>query len=167
MLAVAAIGDGTIESIFECRKSFLDLWKLEIEIDEIRPVIDELVESGLALKKGKGLNLSHAVMTELEGKARESQEIEDRAFREWELSVRQGRPVISDDEMDLLRSDLREWFHLIITWHGADSALMLYPEDDRARRFFDDVDARGFESLAKRETALHQLGKEVLAGSGG
>ncbi len=162
VLAVAAIGDGTIESIFECRKSFLDLWKLEVEIDELRPVVDELVESGVALKRGKGFSLSPAVMTELEGKARESQEIEDRAFREWELSVCQGRPVISDDEMDVLRSDLREWLHLIITWHGADAALMLYPEDDRARRFFDDVDARGFDSLPERETALHQLRAEAL-----
>lgn len=89
-------------------------------------------------------------MTESEGKPAKSQEIKGRAFREWELSVRQYRPVITDEEMHLLRLDPRDRLHLIITWHGADAALMLYPEDDRARRFFDDVDARGFAVRGRR-----------------
>jgi hypothetical protein len=162
VLAVGAIGDGVIESLFECRKSFLDLWSLEVEIDELCPVIDSMIESGVAERKGKAICLSPSVVNELEGKARNSQEIEDRAFREWELSVRQIAPGISDDDMSLLGSDLREWLYLIITWHGADAALMLYPEDDRARRFFADIDARGFDSLPERDAHLHQLRSDVL-----
>ncbi|HXA54989.1 MAG TPA: hypothetical protein VNV37_08970 [Solirubrobacteraceae bacterium] len=57
------------------------------------------------------------------------------------------QPDLSTEELEDLRSDLRDWLHLIIGRHGADAALMLYPEDNRARRFFDDVEARGFDSL--------------------
>jgi hypothetical protein len=39
---------------------------------------------------------------------------------------------------------------------------MLYPEDDRARRFFDDVEAHGFDSLAERSERLVSLREEML-----
>jgi hypothetical protein len=160
--AVAAMGDGEVESLFECRQSFVDLWGLEVEIDELRPVVDELVEKGLAEKTGKGFRLSSQLMSELEAKAREWQETEDRAFREWELAVRQVKVGVSDGDMELLRTDLRQWLHLIITRHGAEAALMLYPEDDRARGFFEEVDSRGFDLLPERESELGQLRAQAL-----
>jgi hypothetical protein len=39
---------------------------------------------------------------------------------------------------------------------------MLYPEEDRARQFFEEVDARGFESLPEREGRLRELRAAVL-----
>lgn len=162
VLSAAAMGDGRVESLFECRKSFVDLWGLEVEIDELRPVVEELVEKGLADRVGKGFRLSGRLMTELEAKARESQETEARAFREWELAVRQLKPGVSEDEMDLLQADLREWLHMIISHHGAEATLMLYPEDDRARRFFAEVDSRGFELLPDRDSSLRTLRTEAL-----
>lgn len=162
VLAAAAIGDGTVESLFECRKAFADLWGLEVEIDELRPVVEELFEAELIEKDGKGFRLVSSTMAALEGNARQWEEVEERAFREWELAVRQRRPAVSDNDMELLTSDLRRWLHLIISRHGAEAALMLYPEDDRARRFFEDVDERGFESLPERERELRQLRVEAL-----
>ena len=162
VLAAAAIGDGAIESLLECRKAFADLWGLQVEVDELRPVLAELVDSGVAESAGKGIRLSTTEIATLEANAREWQDIEDEAYREWETSVRQARPGVSVEDMQILRTDLRQWLLLIIAWHGADAALMLYPEDERARRLFDDIDARGFEELPEREPALHALRIEVL-----
>jgi hypothetical protein len=52
--------------------------------------------------------------------------------------------------------------YLIITRRGAEAALMLYSEEDRARRFFEEVDARGFEPLPERDGRLRELRAAVL-----
>ena len=162
VLAAAAMEDGAVDSLFDCQKAFADCWALEVEIDELRPIVDRLVESDLATRHGKGFRLSPATMADLENRAREWQQTEDRALREWELEVRQARPGLAEEEMDLLRSDLRDWLHLIIGRHGADAAMMLYPEDRRAQRFFDDVQAHGFDSLPDRPDGLRILREQAL-----
>lgn len=163
VLAVGAIGNGTIESLFACRTAFVDLWGLEVEIDELRPVIEELVDDGIIEREGRAFSIVTSTMLELEGKARQSQEVEDRAFREWDLAVRERNPTIADEDMAVLASDLRQWLHLIISRHGAEAALMLYPEDERARRFFDEVDKHGFfDALPERDRALREIRAKVL-----
>jgi hypothetical protein len=160
--AVAAIGDGAVESLFECRASFADLWGLEVEIDELRVVVDQLAAEGDVEKVGRGFRLSSELMGSLEATARAWDEIESRSFREWELAVRQVSPGITEEDMETLRADLRQWLHLVIAHHGAEAALILYPEDGRARRFFDDVDLRGFNSLPDRGKELAALRAEAL-----
>jgi hypothetical protein len=162
VVAVAGMEDGSVSSLLNCRQAFADLWGLEVEVDELRPVVEELVDSKRAERAGGGFRLSAALLDELESKAAESQEVETRAFREWELAVRRLVPGLPSDEMDLLCSDLREWVHLIIARHGAEAAMMLYPEEDRARRFFDAVDAERFDRLPAREQELKQIRAAVL-----
>lgn len=162
VLAVAAIDDGRIESLLECRKSFAALWSLEVEIDELRPVVEGLADEGSLEKVGKGFRLSSSLLVQMQANAQEWDDIEKRAFREWELSVRQSRPGLDDDAIEVLQSDLREWLHLIITRHGAEAALMLYPEDERANQFFDELDAHGFDLLPGRDDELHALRSEAL-----
>ena len=162
VLAVAAIEGGELTSLFECRKAFVDCWGLEVEIEELKPIIDGLVDSGQAEKRGKGIRLSPDVVTTLEGRALEWQDTEVRAMQDWELEVLRSQPDLSTEELEELRADLREWLHLVIGRHGVDAALMLYPEDERARRFFDDVEAHGFDSLPKRSERFMALREQVL-----
>lgn len=89
-------------------------------------------------------------------------QLEQRAFREWHLAVRRVRPSITDDEMEILREDLKSWLHAIIARHGAETALILYPEDERAQRFFDEVDARGFDQLPERDDEMKTLRAQAL-----
>jgi hypothetical protein len=76
--------------------------------------------------------------------------------------VRRLAPGLAEDEVGLLCSDLRDWLYLIIARHGAEAAMMLYPEEDRARRFFDAVDAEGFDRLPEREGVLSSLRATAL-----
>ena len=161
VLAVAGLGDGEVGGLFDCQRSFADLWGLEVEIDELRLVVDELVESKLATRSGKSIRLASHALTELEAKAHESQETEVRAFREWELDVRRKRPGLSTGELELLRADLQRWLHMIILRHGAEAAMMLYPEEERARRFFETVDAEDFD-LPDHDQSLNEVRTEVL-----
>ncbi len=162
VLAAAAINDGTFNSILDCRQGFIDLWGIEVEVDELRPVLDGLIEQRRMERKGKAYRLNPDTLAALRRRAREFEEIEDRAFREWELAVRRMRPTLSDEEVELLSTDLREWLHEIIVRHGAEAALMLYPEDERAHEFFEAVDARGFERLPDRDPELAAARTEAL-----
>ena len=69
VLAVAAIEGGELRSFFECRKAFADCWGLEVEIEELKPIVDALVESGQAERCGKGIRLSAGVIATLEQRA--------------------------------------------------------------------------------------------------
>jgi hypothetical protein len=162
VLAAAAMNDGTFSSILDCRRGFIDLWGIEVEVDELRPVLHTLINQGRMVCEGKAYRLTPDTLSVLRRRARDFDEIEQRAFREWELLVRRMRPSLSDEDIELLRMDLREWLHEIILRHGAEATLMLYPEEERAHEFFDAVDARGFERLPTREIELSAVREEAL-----
>lgn len=162
VLAVAALEGGKLTSLLACRQAFQDCWGLEVEVDELRQIIDDLVARGEATKTLGGYVLSPTLLSQLEARARDSDETEERALREWELSVRELDPALSNEDLQLLRSDLRDWLHLIISRHGAEAALMLYPEEDRAGRFFEDVKGQRFDALPSRSAELERLREEAL-----
>jgi hypothetical protein len=162
VLAVGAIEGGPIGTAMQCRQAFLDCWGLQVEIEELLPILGALVEEGSARKEGQRYRLAERPLGEMEARAIDWEEIEGRAFREWELRVGELRPGIPDAEVGLLRSDLRDWLHLIIARHGADAALMLYPEDERSRKFLDTVAKRGFDALPRRAKALAELRERAL-----
>jgi uncharacterized membrane protein len=162
VLAIGAIERGSIGTALECRKAFLDCWGLEVEVDELKPILEALAKEGLAHKQGSRFQLSTELVAEMEGRAADWEKTEDRAFREWELKVAQLRPGVTEGDMNSLRSDLRDWLHLIITRHGADAAMMLYPEDERSRKFFDAVAEHGFSALPERPRHLADLREQAL-----
>jgi hypothetical protein len=47
VLAAAAINGGGFDSIFSCKQGFADLWSIEVEIDELRPALERLIERSL------------------------------------------------------------------------------------------------------------------------
>jgi hypothetical protein len=161
-LTVGAIEGGPIGTALECRKAFLDCWGLEVEVEELLPILKALVKEGAVRKDGQRYLLADERLTEMEARASDWEAVEARAFREWELKVGELRPGLPDSDVALLRVDLRDWLHLIITRHGADAAMMLYPEDQRSRKFFDDVAKRGFESLPRRSVGLAELRERAL-----
>jgi hypothetical protein len=108
VLAVAALEGGKITSLLACRDAFMDCWSLQVEIDELRPILDDLVERGEATRKLGGFLLSSTLLAQLEARARDSQETEERGLREWELAVRELDPGLSNEDLELLRSDLRD-----------------------------------------------------------
>lgn len=162
-VAVAAIEGGEIGGVLGLREGFKDCWGLEVEVEELTPIVDELIQQGQAEKASqRGFKLKSAVLAELEQKAVSSQEVEERAIREWRVSVRELDPSLAEADLDCLSQDLREWLHLLIARHGAEAAMILYPEEERARQFFDELDAHGFDALPEREGVLKEVREKAL-----
>jgi hypothetical protein len=162
VLTIGAIEGGRIGTAMECRQAFLDCWGLQVEVEELLPILKGLVKEDEARKEGQRYRLEEKALGDMEARAGDWDGIETRAFREWELKVGELRPGLPDADIALLRSDLREWLHLIIARHGADAALMLYPEDKRSPKFLDGVTKRGFDALPRRSKDLTELRERAL-----
>lgn len=162
VLAAAAINDGEFESYADCRTACATLWGLDIEIDEIRQVVDNLVDAKGAILTRAGFTLTEEMLAALEEKARESEAFEHEALLDWDRHVEQLHPDITDADREALRDDLNSWLQHVISRHGAEAALMLYPEDSKAHNLFSSIESEGTAFLPARGKQLDEVREEAL-----
>lgn len=162
VLAAAVLDGGSFESLAACQEAFRTLWGLEVEIHELRAVGEELVRAGLAETGHAGITLTAETVVAMEQRSAASAAIEQQAFVDWEADVRGVRSDLTDDDVECLREDLAAWLQQIITRHGAEAALMLYPEEPRAHRLFDEIDALGTGFLPTRAGCAGEVRDEAL-----
>jgi hypothetical protein len=130
------------------------LWGLDLEMDELRSVVGSLERAGKLTKAAGSLVLTDAARAELGAVVESSERTETKALAEWEARARIVASELSPEDISLLGEDLLEWLQRIIVHYGAEAALILYPEEERAHRFFDEVQELGFDFLPKRDAAL-------------
>src|SRR5215210_9078849 len=70
-----------------------------------------------------------------------------------------SRPVISRAEPH----DLDAYLRVVIQRHGAESAVLLYPDDAEAQRLYDDLEDLGFDFLERRTPRLHHIRQFALS----
>src|SRR3954453_13863068 len=136
-LSAAELNGGGFSRLATCQTGFKDLWDIEDEVEELRKVRDSLVEERLADAAGGGFTLRPEKREALQSTATETEKVEEVALLQWERSTREQRPDLAADDIADLRQDLAEWLSKVVARHGAEAALMLYPEETRAHRLFD------------------------------
>lgn len=159
VLAAAAINDGGFDSLADCQRGFADLWGLQVELDELRTVVETLAGAGLVSRAHGGFSLSDTASADLEARAAATAETERVALDEWRTSVEALIPDLTDEEFVELRQDLSDWLNRIVVHHGVEAALLLYPEEVRAAKLFDKIDQ---EPLPERRNRLGNIREEVL-----
>ena len=162
VLAAAVLDGGGFGSLAACQDAFRTLWGLEVEIHELRAVGEALVRAGLAEPGQAGITLTAETVTEMEERSAASTANEQQALVDWEADVRGLRPDLTSEDFECLREDLAAWLQQIITRHGAEAALMLYPEEPRAHRLFDEIDALGTGFLPVRDGCAGEVRDEAL-----
>src|SRR5215217_7199004 len=63
-----------------------------------------------------------------------------RPFEDWERAVLEVEPALDEDGLRSLRDDLEAWLTAIIRRHGVESALILYPEEPRAKELYAELE---------------------------
>ena len=76
---------------------------------------------------------------------------------EWLGLVGEQFPGLSDEDERCLREDLDVYLRTVIQRHGAEAALLLYPDDAQAQRLYEDIESLGFEFLEQRSSRLHKV----------
>lgn len=162
VMAAAEINDGEFPSLADCQSGFLSLWQLDVEIEEIRMVRDQLIADGLAEPYRGGFRLRPNARDQLQQRAAQSDANEATAFEQWEEALVGLAPDLSPEDLASLRNDLSAWLHRIIARHGVEAALMLYPEEERAHRLFEEIDSYGTAFLPRRERRIASVRDEAL-----
>lgn len=161
-VAACEMNDGGFADLVECQRGFHDLWGLEIEIAEIRRVRDDLIEEGAAAKVAGGFRLLPALRQELQDRAATSAEVERKALEQWGEVLSERSPDLLPAEHEALREDLQDWLNKIVARHGVEAALLLYPDDERARHVLGEVESFGTHFLPPRGSRLDGIRDDAL-----
>jgi hypothetical protein len=154
VLAAAFEEEHGFASLAECRDSCIALWGVEIEIDELIPTMKALTAEGRMTRAGGRYALTEGARAQVAAVAEGSAAIEAAALAHWETALAALGAKLDGDDISTLRADLLTWLHRIIAHYGMEAAVMLYPEQERAQRFFDEVAELGFQFLPNRNEAL-------------
>lgn len=114
-----------------CRDFIRREWNTDLEIDEVESAKQRLEREGRLENNGGSLKLTAAVSAELDAQRVRWEQAETTAIDEWETVVRKEYPFLDDDEVKLLREQVRPWLDHVIARHGAEAGLLLYPSHER------------------------------------
>ncbi len=149
VLAAAHENGGGFSSLADVQIVCKGLWGMDLDIDEIRSVTARLVSAGKLSNQGGRFELTAGAGQDLAERVRVSSEVEALAFNEWEQGVRDIAPKLDDTQIGDLRDDLALWLQEIITQHGIEAALLLYPEQERALQLLDEIEKLGLRLPAR------------------
>lgn len=99
---------------------------------------------------------------QLERQASEFKKQEDKAFSDWEEAVRRLQPALTEADFSALRHDLDAWLQRVISRHGVEAAMILYPENPRAQELQRDIEAEGFDFLPSRPRRIRDIRERAL-----
>lgn len=144
-------------SLQACADAIKSLWGLEVEIDELREVVQQLADDGQANRTNGGFDLAPSARAGQEKLAEEGEAVETHAFQDWRASIAKEVPDLTNEEWKQLCEDLTAWLGHVINRHGVESALILYPENPRAQQVFDSIEALGLRFLPDRHNRVDQI----------
>jgi hypothetical protein len=158
LILASAIENGSvIESLGSCRETCQVLWGLEVEIDEIRSNVRELVEAGQLVPEQGGYRIADAASIEIAATLSASAETEEQAFHEWELTIKSVTPGLSEEDVSELRADLELWLRQLIRRHGLEAALILYPESSDGAEMLKRLEGEGLNFLPRRSPEIEAV----------
>jgi hypothetical protein len=141
----------------QCRDACGILWGLDLELGEIRQSVAALEGAGQLVKANGGYRISPAVEVELKETQAASERVEAEALSEWEATLRSVTPGLTDDDLSDLREDLQLWLRQVITRHGVEAALILYPDSDDAHRMLGELEKLGLDFLPRRNESVEAI----------
>ncbi len=162
LLGAAAEAGGGFANLAEARDAIRTLWRLEIELDELREIVAGLIDEGACEKNGGGVRLANEQHERLEAQAAEFNRNEEQAFGDWVAAIRRMEPDLTEDDFSALREDLDLWLQHVISRHGVEAALILYPENPRAQELQSEIEAEGFDFLPRRSRTIRGIRGQAL-----
>jgi hypothetical protein len=126
------LAGGSFDSLEACRVFIKEMWRTELELDEVRNGRERLVAAGTASKAGGGFALTSIARRELESQRKTWEDSEALALEEWEVELRATYPFLQSEDVAVLKQQLRPWLDRVIAHHGAEASLLLYPAHPRA-----------------------------------
>lgn len=163
LLAALAEAGGWIDGVRGCREAITTLFNLVFDDVEIARALNSLLKEGRIYRERTGFALTEDEAARLESVAGESVAEGDLALSEWFVAIAERFPGLSERDEQCLREDLETYLRVVIQRHGAEAALLLYPDDADAQRLYDDLEQLGFDFLPERPNRLSTIRQFALS----
>jgi hypothetical protein len=160
LAAIAEVG-GSVGSVAEARDA-VSLFNLTLDEVEIGRALNSLAKAGAVERKGGQFVLALAESERLAAVAAESGAVADAAIAEWLSGIAERFPGLSEDEEASLRADLDAYLRAVIQRHGAEAALLLYPDDPVAERLYGDLEEMGTGFLGSASQRVEEMRQYAL-----
>jgi predicted nucleic acid-binding protein len=160
LAAIAEVG-GSVESVAEARDA-VSLFNLTLDEVEIARALDSLAKAGAVEREGGQFVLTAAEAERLAAVAAESGAVADAAIAEWLSGIAERFPGLSESEEVCLRTDLDAYLRAVIQRHGAEAALLLYPDDPVAERLYGDLEEMGTGFLGTASRRVEEIRQYAL-----
>ncbi len=158
--AVLIESGGSVSGTEELRRRFHDLFGVEIEQDEVLHWLEQLERDG-SVRRNSTISISDRTRESLESRRVEFEALTSTAVEEWCASLLRLDPHIADADMEALWEDLNQLIGVMVSYHGAEAALILYPEEPRSEALRDTL-SNQLNVLIERGKRLDELRREAL-----
>jgi predicted nucleic acid-binding protein len=163
-LVVAGLAEngGSCETLSECVEILHTLFRVNLDEVEVARSIGGLVKSGCVDNTAGRYYLSSDERLRLEVVAAESEALSGEALADWRAWLTNTWPQLNPDQLAELEDDLRLFLHRVLSRHGIESVLLLYPEEGEAQQLYEELEKEGVSFLPEREW-LEEFGEIRLA----
>lgn len=165
-LLVAALAEagGSLEGIEGCRGAIGGLFSLDLDEVEVGRALNALLKTGAVRRENSHFVLSPSEQSRLDRVAERSRRVAAQAMDDWLASIKEKFPGLSAEEEQCLREDLDDYLRTVVQRHGAEAALLLYPQEAEAQLLYDDLEEMGFDFLKSRPSRVLDIRKWALSG---
>lgn len=158
--AILMESGGSVSGPEELRRRFHQLFGVEIELGEVLHWLEQLERDGSVRRDG-AISVSDRTRESLESRRIEFEALTGAAFEEWCTSLLRLDPHIADADMEVLWEDLNQLIGVMVSYHGAEAALVLYPEEPRSEVLRSTLNSR-LNVLPERDKRLDEVRREAL-----
>jgi predicted nucleic acid-binding protein len=151
VMAGLAENGGACETLKECVDVLHTLFRVNLDEVEVARSIGDLVSSGCVDNTVGRYELSQEELARLESVAAESQALSMEALSDWRAWLTNTWPRLNPDQLAELEDDLRLFLHRVLSRHGIESVLLLYPEEEEAQQLYEDLEKEGVSFLPERD----------------
>jgi len=130
--AVLMESGGALGGTEELCDAFQTLFGVEIERGEVEGWLVNLESSKVVERDGRRISVSPSTRQALEDRREEFESLSRTARSEWRASLITEAPQIADEQLEALEQDLDDLIAHMVAYHGAEAAVILYPEEPRS-----------------------------------
>lgn len=165
-LVLASLAEAGWESasISELADTVRTLFTVALDETEVGLALNELIRGGQVVRRdGGGWRIASQERERLTRIAEESRNVADSAHSDWREFLSDRWPGLTDDQLGSLGEDLRCFLQQVVSRHGAEATMLLYPDDDAAQQLYASFEEAGFDYLPRTEPALEAIRDPALS----
>jgi len=150
---------GNNQSLRKIVRGIQQVFLLNFSPPEITPALQKSVQAGrVVASQDSRYSLEARRADELRKQNSETRNFEDMIYSEWSALLTTKYPDLSDEDKKNLVADLRLYLNKVFLRHGAECAILIYPEETKLNALLERSSVETFDKeLPKRSQKIFEI----------